>query len=48
MIYQQWLLRLGALIITHLCRMLLEATPFIGFTMGAVVVCCALFKRLED
>src|SRR5258708_5075925 len=28
--------------------MLLEAAPFIGFTMGAVVACCARFKRWKD
>src|SRR5260370_37884823 len=28
--------------------MLLEAAPFIGFTRGAVVACCARFKRWED
>src|SRR5260221_3135160 len=40
--------RFGAPILSHFCRMLLEAVRFIRFTMGADVAGCARFKRLED
>jgi len=39
---------LAAPIISQLCRMLLEAAPFIMFTMSAAVACCALSKPLGD
>src|SRR6266446_2433596 len=40
--------RFGAPILSHFCRMLLEAVRFIRFTMGADVAGCARFKRLEN
>src|SRR5258708_26979101 len=40
--------RLGAPILSHFCRMLLEAVRIIRFTMGADVAGCARFKRLEN
>src|SRR5216684_1002287 len=40
--------RFGAPILSHFCRMLLEAAPIIRFTMGADVAGCARFKRLEN
>src|SRR5467141_3049828 len=40
--------RFGAPILSHFCRMLLEAAPIIRFTMGANVAGCARFKRLEN
>src|SRR5258707_2595766 len=40
--------RFGAPILSHFCRMLLEAVRLIRFTMGADVAGCARFKRLEN